>query len=309
MWRVAGCLLLSVLVGILGGGHPARAQDEAEPEEEQPAPPKRAFVLTDDQIEIWLLGGVGGADKARRYLESYLAKQINRIDVLSRLTPEQKKKLEAAGRGDLKRFFDRIEEAKQAIHCAQEDINEVRAIMTRLNQSLRNPLLRNPGAYLFGETSLFAKTLEKTLTTEQRAEQRAKDDPGTYRTRVEWMVSSLDFRLGLSPEQHERFVSVIAKETRPLQRYGSLDDQAVLLQASKLPEAKIRSMFDAAQWRQLNDRFDQAKRMEKILISEGYLPENEHGDTHAVPAKTGAWRRRTPVRGGPLLGKGFNRQD
>ncbi len=95
------------------------------------------------------------------------------------------------------------------------------------------------GEFPFGEGSLLAKTLKKNLV----AEQCSRYNREFYRVRVELVVSSLDQRLGLSREQHRRFVALIVEETPPLKRYGAYDAYAVIVQASKLPEDKLKSIF------------------------------------------------------------------
>src|SRR5438105_867940 len=104
MWRRSHSLLLAATVLALAGtGPPVQAQRDllvdhsdllVDPEEEQPAQPQRAFVMTDEQFERWVFGRVGGAAGTRNRLEARLAWEIKRIDQSYRLTPEQKDKLE-----------------------------------------------------------------------------------------------------------------------------------------------------------------------------------------------------------------------
>ena len=51
---------------------------------------------------------VGGTDAARFRLETILAARVDKIARQCGLTEVQKKKLLLAGRGDIKRFFDRV---------------------------------------------------------------------------------------------------------------------------------------------------------------------------------------------------------
>ena len=44
-----------------------------------------------------------------------------------------------------------------------------------------------------------------------------------------------------------------------------------MFQMSRLPREKFRAVLDEAQCRELTVRFDQARRMESILVNEGYL--------------------------------------
>jgi hypothetical protein len=238
----------------------ARAQADAEPDEGQPAEADAEFRMTDEQFEQMILGKDLAA--ARKFLQSRLEWEITRTDQIYRLTPIQRKKLEIAGRGSLKRFFDRVAEAKERLHRAGGDFNRLGPVLQEFES-----FQQGQHAYLFGEDSMFAKTLKNTLTSAQIAARKKT----IYRGRVEWMVSLLDKPLGLKAEQHRRFVSLIVEETSPLRRYGSFDYDAVMYQASRLPRDKVKPIFDDAQLAKLLIRFGQADRMETVLFGEGYL--------------------------------------
>ncbi len=263
MRRISYRLLMgaTLVMGVGGIAEPVRAQDEAEPA----APEGPVLVTPDEQrksFELWVFGP-DGEEGARERLKAGLLRKIERIDDLFRLTPEQKKKLELAGQGDIKRFLNHHQEQWEAAHLG----GQLGVVMEWRKASL---MVQSYPQNLFDDGSLFAKTLAKTLTPGQRAGAAETERLTTYRTRVNWVLFPLDNELGLSREQHRRLLDVIAKETHPLKKYGELDDDAILLQASRLPEAKLRPIFDAAQWRRLGDHFDRARRMENILVERGY---------------------------------------
>ena len=113
--------------------------------------------------------------------------------------------------------------------------------------------------------------LAKTLKTNLTPEQIARHDKVIYRQRVQWMAGLLHNRLNLNADQHRRLVTLVVEETPPLRRYGSFDYDAIMLQLSRLPRERLRTVLDEGQCRELALRFDQARRMESILVSEGYL--------------------------------------
>jgi hypothetical protein len=268
MSRTTGRLLAACAwLAIAATARPVRAQERVEPEDavDAPAELKDVAIVQDlgDNIEQWIFGGQGAAD-ARRKIESALTRDISRFDQRYGLTPAQKKKLELAGRHDIKRFFDRVEEAKAEYRRVKGDWNQVGDRVFEL-QRMHN----QPHTELFGEASMLAKTLKKNLTPTQVA----WHEKSVYRLRVEWMAGLLDKRLGLNADQHRRLVTLLVEETPPLKRYGSFDYDAIMFQMSRLPREKLRSALDEAQCRELALRFDQARRMESILVSEGYLEE------------------------------------
>jgi hypothetical protein len=241
----------------------------ADPLLEPLEPPPPGVAMSDESFESWFFGRVGGADQARHRLESRLAWEIQRVDRLYGLDPAQKHKLELAGRGDIKRFFDDVRKKEAMLDRARGDLPRHHALMTELE-----PLRTHAPQILFIDGSLFVKTLRNTLSPDQRARYE-QDRFDFYRHRVAWAASYLEQRLRLSREQRDRFVDLIVAESRPLRRYGPGDFSAILFQASRLPEGKLRPIFHDDQWLLLLGQFQGIQQMERILVAEGYLPESQ----------------------------------
>ena len=265
MSRNTGCLLAAcVWLAVVA---PARAQEPDEPEDAiGNGAPKAAVAIGDEgdldkNLEQWMLGGQR-VDVVRKRLEAALAQDIKRFDQKYGLTPAQKKKLELAGRYDLKRFFDRVEAVKAENRRLNGDWNRIGPRVFELQRAQNHVFTE-----LFGDESMLVKTLKTNLTLEQVS----RHDVAIYRSRVEWMAGLLDKRLKLNADQHRRLVALVVEETLPLKRYGDFEYDAIMFQLSRLPREKLRSVLDEAQCRELGLRFDQARRMESILVSEGYL--------------------------------------
>ena len=208
--------------------------------------------------------GQTGITQTRKQFEVLLYSRISELDEKYRFTPDQKKKLELAGKRDIYRFFESTRETKAMLNRARKDRMQFLAILQG-RQTLE--IRMRSGEARFGDGSLFAKTLKTTLACEQYAE-HSRD---VFRGRVESVVSSLDERLGLSREQHLRFVTLIVEETPPLKRYGDYDAYAVMFQMSKLPEAQLKRILDEGQLRLLTDKFLEVRSYERVLKAQGYL--------------------------------------
>ncbi len=61
--------------------------------------------------------------------------------------------------------------------------------------------------------------------------------------------------LGLTDDQRRRFETLLLEETRPPEQFGVDDYQVVMSQAARIPEARIRPIFDDLQWRILRKEF------------------------------------------------------
>ncbi len=307
MTRRFGSLLLAAMVlGFVGNGQPARAQDDADADEEQPVQRRQDLFGSDDQFEQWFdqvfFARTGGLEQTRRQFEDRLSARMREIDQMYVLTPAQTKKLELAGKRDIQRFFDSIQEKKVMLNRARNDRVQFIALLRDLRSRQLKTMAENP----FDSASLLGKTLKTTLANAQ-IRKGAKE---IYRSRVEGVVSLYDERLGLSEGQHRQFVTLIVEETPPLGHYGEYDAYAVIFQVSRLPEANLARILDKGQMRLLHDRFLEARTYEKVLITNGYL-----AGARPVGSQPGAGdgaKRKTvgaQIARPPLLRRGFTGQD
>lgn len=259
MPRTTGCLLAAFAWLVLAPI--ATAQEPDDPDEPMPAGGLPAIDVPEFDIDQWIFGGQG-AEAIRKRFEAALTQDIKRFDQKYGLTPAQKKKLELAGRLDIKRYFDRVEDAKAEYRRVKGDWNKMGNRIFEL-QRVQNQIFTE----LFGDDSMIVKTLKKNLT----AEQVAQSDRTIYRARVEWMAGLLHSRLVLGADQRRGLVDLVVEGTPPLKRYGDFDYDAIMFQMSRLPRERLRAVLSETQCRELTLRFDQARRMESILVSEGYL--------------------------------------
>jgi len=271
--RFRGRLLVAMALALAGTGPSARAQDVSpELENDEAAPRPRPIVVSDDFFDRWVFG-TEGAVQFRRRLELSLTAHLNDVDRICPLTAVQKKKLLLAGRGDIKRYFDHVEEARTKIHDQSIDRVELQAILQEFQR--RAP---NSRPDLFGEKSLFSKSLKNTLTVEQFARYQKVTRDGAvarHRTTIRWVVGAMDNTLRLSEEQHRQLEELLAKETRPPKKFGEYDYYGVLFQMSELPMEKLRPIFDDMQWGKLQRQLAFAARLEPTLKEGGFVPDDQ----------------------------------
>jgi hypothetical protein len=298
--RQLGWLLHFVAVlAIVIPGSTARAQDDDEPEENQKAQAaaKMRGVMVQqmanvEQVDQWVFGRFGGSGGARNKLDSSLKLRIEDLDRSCHISDLQKKKLLLAGRGDVKRFFDKIEEVKRKFQNGQNDPNaniwqEIQPLQLELNTGL------------FGDDSIYYKTIRRTLDGDQISGYECllrERKMVRYKATVEWFVVHLDKALGFSDDQRQRLVELLVNESRPPKKFGQGDYWYLMLQTALVPESKLKPVLDAPQWRLLSRQFDQAKRMEPWLKSNGVIPDNEKGNEGVQAATT---RRPLNVYGPP----------
>jgi hypothetical protein len=134
---------------------------------EHPRKPK-VRILFSGSIEEIVYGSGSSAADARYRLDQRLQQKLDKIDRISELNESQRQKLQLAGRGDLKRLFDRAGElgAMCDRYAEIDDLNQFQKWKEDLRSeanALRRPLADGP----FEVGSLMAKCMKTVLTDEQ----------------------------------------------------------------------------------------------------------------------------------------------
>jgi hypothetical protein len=261
------------MLAVAAGGGIARAQDD-EIVDDVPAvrgaAPAVGFVVQTpnvDQVDQWVFARMGGSASARNRLDSALAIRLDDVERACGISEGQKKKLKLAGVGDIKRFYDRVEEAKQKLQRMGPTQNN------NIWQDVQ-PLQAEIFAGLFGDESIFQKTLKKTLSQEQSARYDALLSERVVERRqasIELFVAHLDKALGLTEAQRTRLISLFSNEIPPPLKMGQSDYWYFMFRTSKLPESTLRPIFDVPQWRLLSRQFPQAQGMEQWLKNNGVI--------------------------------------
>jgi hypothetical protein len=257
-------LLIGTIAAVVSVGAAARAQDNWEQEERVEASRQedlQKFQLEQQrqrlqmaykaQFDRWyslqIRPRVGDFDQ----LEMRLARRLLELDEECHLTAAQIKKLRLAGRGDVKRLKDRVNQIARTMENPHSSVEDLRA--ARLEMS---DLDRRAGQRLFGDDSLFCKNIASTLDRDQAAAlEKAICERNLirHRTAVDLATRTLKSNLGMTDYQCDRLAELLLQEARPPKKFGAAPDVALILfQASRIPEARIRPIFSDAQWRILS---------------------------------------------------------
>jgi hypothetical protein len=209
--------------------------------------------FTDENLEQWVFQQHGTAEGARQSLNSELLLQIEYLDRTSKLTPEQKEKLKLMGRGDIQHFFDRyhpLKEKLRAMHIKQNE-PDFQQKWQKMWQEI-SPVQMTLQAGLFKKDSLFEKSLISTLTAAQ-LEQRAAVDKERRefrkRAKIALAVTMFEQSLPLREEQRRRLIALLDSEMQPVQWQNGIESVNVLGMLVSIPEAKVKPLFDDAQWK------------------------------------------------------------
>lgn len=260
----------ALLVGIALSATAAVLQAQDADEDEAVLQPGRpVFQLTAEQFDSWVFNGQINGKQWEPQLKSQLNLRIEAVDNICKLSEPQKQKLLLAGRYDIQGFADKYEILKQKLQgtvYGQDKINEA-------YQQIQ-PLQQIWSAGIFGEQSMFNKVLPHVLGPEQTAkyqQEELKRRKFRYMAKVKLTLASLENSLPFTAKQRQQFEELILAETSTPKRFGQYDNQVVLLQASKLPDEKLKNIFDKAQFARLRQMLNQARGMQQMLEQQGWI--------------------------------------
>jgi hypothetical protein len=283
---LARLALLAIL--FLWAAPSSDAQDIDVFDDHEPVAAQNVVVneIHESNFDIWVFGNNRNNLSARDRLESLLMLNVDEVERSCGLSAVQKKKLLLAGHGDLKHFLDRVDEARKVFHQLKRDQSRINEVF-----QMTQPLAATLRTGLFGDDSFFAKTLRSTLEPEQASRYREVLRERTqfrYQAKVNLAVTNLDSTVGLTADQRRRLVELTLKETTPFEKpAGQYEGQVVLLKMSRIPEDRIRPIFDDTRWRLLSRQLQQAKGMEPFLKANGFLGETGEGHNRSGEGQGG----------------------
>ncbi|MEK6261530.1 MAG: hypothetical protein AABP62_23270 [Planctomycetota bacterium] len=267
--------VLALWAIMLGPAAGFAAPDDAEPPPAADVQANNGFMMQEANFDQWIFQGNGNAAAGRARINSHLKLKLDELDRVCVLTETQKLKLTLAARGDMKRFFDQVEELRRKFLAVKNDQNGFNQIWQEIS-----PLQQKQAAGLFGETSIFAKTVRKTLTDEQQARYRIVLDERRrfrYRATIEVSLTSLGNTVALRHDQHEALLKLMVEETQPPHLFGQYDNYVVMYEMSKLPAPKLKGLLDERQWKLLQQQFNQARGLEAHLVQSGIIDQPKGG--------------------------------
>jgi hypothetical protein len=266
------------LLAVVGAGGIGRAQQKAAAVLRVARPVQ---VWPDEQFDQWVFNGNAAAGRQR--LDAMVALNIEDIERAGQLTEAQKKKMQLAGRGDVKRLFDGYESAKRKFRLLGNDVQKLQDVMPDvgpLQTALRG------GSFL--DNSILAKSLPHTLTAEQLGkydmvvtERRAL----RHRANIEMAVMMLEDSAPLRDAQRQALITLLTTETKPPRKSASYDYYVTIIQIGHVPEEKLKPLFTDPQWKAASRIINQYRGYEKVWKENGILPGDDEAGVPAAPEK------------------------
>lgn len=276
----ASVLACIALAGLLSCSPNSMAQndDDDPPAEAQLGQVQvQNFEIQENQFDSWIFQNFPTAAAARKKLDQMLSLQMDDVDRACQLTEPQKKKLQLAGRGDIMHFYEQVEVVRKKFLLVRKDQQKFNEIWQDIS-----PLQVKFQAGLFGDDSFYHKTLRNMLKGEQLSKYSQIDGERRkfqYRAKVELVVAMLENAMPLRDEQRQKLITLIVDETKPPRSFGQQQDYYIVMWSIwKIPEKTLKPLFTDAEWKVLNQQFQQVRGLEQWLKQSGALAKDEEGE-------------------------------
>jgi hypothetical protein len=223
------------------------------------------FQLNEETFNQWLYSASQGTFDP----DGEMALTIEAIDRVCKLSDDQKDKLELAARGDFSRFEHQVDELRAEHVGKTYGQNEIGEVYQKIQ-----PLAAQYQAGLLGDTSLFSKVLEGSLTSEQSKKfERIEEERrhARYAAKIGLFVAGLQRSCALTAKQRQELTQLLLDQTRPPKLFGQYDWYVILYQAAKLPDDKYKQIVDEAQLKPLKQTLQQGQGMEQWLRQQNLI--------------------------------------
>ncbi len=264
--------MLLIALGIAAGMLRAESGWGAPDDTERPAnaaAQQQVVAIDPSNFDQWVFQGTGNAVSARAQIDARFRLQLELLARSYELSDAQKAKLRLAASGDTQRFFDEVEVVREKFLQSQKDQNELGRIWQEIQ-----PLQTKMAGGLFGEDSLYARILPRTLEGDQVARHQATLEERRqfrYRAAVEAAIALLDDAVSFEDQQRTALIQMLIDKTKPPANFGQFDYYFVMYRLSTLPAQDVKALVNERQWRALKPQLDQGRSMRATLVQNGAI--------------------------------------
>ena len=225
--------------------------------------PRRVHIHARDQFDLLIFRRNVNTDVIRSQFKVQFEAKLHELDRVCQLSDAQREKLVLASLGDMKRFFNQVDEVRDKYSTVVAEGRIPAEIITLRNRANSN---------LFEGGSFYEKVLQHTLSPEQLAAYTNT----RYRNSIDLVFASSKLRrtVALKHEQQQSLKELLIDLPLPANSLGKkeFDLYVVMRQLSKLPPEKIQTLLDDRQWKMLQLEIARCTTREKELIHEGLIP-------------------------------------
>ena len=206
----------------------------------------------------------------QQIIENQLKNKVQQLSSEYDLTETQQSKLLLAGQWEAKQFANDVDVLRQKYTSSEGDIVEQQIVVKQAQT------LQKQRRMLFGNGSFLLKVMARTVTGEQLLKYQAALDNRLrlrHRSNVEGAIRDIERQVVIKISQQEMLVELLMSEIPPPTSANDYDEAVVKYQFSRIPEQKVRPIFNEGQWPQVRQTLDGFNELETVLTQQGLIEE------------------------------------
>jgi hypothetical protein len=227
------------------------------------------------QIDSLIFEVIDSPENPLSVLEAQVDLEMNRISQSIDLRDDQIEQLRLAGRGDIKRFYDRVEQARRRFQASNawsipgEPI-EPHEIAMPLQDSLRKGL--------FGQGSLFQKVVANSLDEQQSTalqRQLSRFNELQAEGAVRLFVVKIGHYVPMTSVQRTKLTELLLENATWVRSDPHYSFLIVIYRFGKVPREKYEAFFNETQMKAVDFLIQAGKQIGEYLEQEGVIDDEE----------------------------------
>ena len=274
--RFALCLIVSLQ--LTAAVVAAAEDDEVVVGPLKPAGPQNMQRFGFPNFEQMVFNGASDSKTFEERLRARTDLQMAELDRVCALSDAQKQKLQLAARGDLQRFLGdvaicRLKFEKQMKNQGDNDPNAFNQAWMDIQVDLQPLQRRISGGVTSIASSLFMKSLPRTLTEEQqRAYQAVTDERQRFRYEANVDAALIQFEeFATFAEDQRAAISKLLLAMPTPNANSQYVTYVIWIRLGSLPREKIEPLFTASQWKRLQPHLEQYRNLRERWIEAGVV--------------------------------------
>ena len=206
----------------------------------------------------------------QQQIENQLGNKVQQLSSEYDLTKAQQSKLLLAAQWEAKQFSNEVDALRQKYNSMASDIIGQQIVLSEAQA------LQKKRKTLFGPDSFSSKVMARTVTGEQLSKYQAVLDERLrlrHRSNIEGAIRDIERQVVIKISQQEMLVELLMSEIPPPTSANDYDEAVVKYQFSRIPEQKVRPIFNEGQWPQVRQTLDGFNELETVLTQQGLIEE------------------------------------
>lgn len=255
---------------------------EGDRQQRGPLPQQNLFTPTAESLDQWVFNLP--AEEASKNFDQLVQMEIERIDQICRLSPEQSQLLQLAGESEKQRIRRQLQLLHAKYADRQYEQHRVGAIYQNVKQ-LQSRVHRRP----LSASSMLLRLLTSILDDEQAARWTAWEQDrqrARLRREISKAVARIDQHVPLRSEQRNALIRLLEAEVQLVAQPQDAENvvvaqmmtEAVLAQMNGVAPESFQAFLEPPQWEAMQEVFTPHRGQFQLLQQRRLLMERKEGE-------------------------------